>query len=445
MAEKDKISELPADIIDIILGFLPIQEAARTAILSSFWKDVWFSLTKLKFGCGFFDYLCLKYSDAEGVKIAPIFEVINKILMRHNGPIQKIVFNFFGELFALLPAEFDDEDIANLLEDNLNQWFLLLTQNGVEEIDISCCIDIEERCRVPNCIFSCPTLKRLILFNVSVELIDASCVLPNVTSLCLDLVNFKPRNCSDYVVYLPMLEDLSFVECDDIFHFNIVAPKLGSLKIFLPYCSCYDYKEFGVLPPNLDLRSISSLVLSCSTCCFEMFIEELTRVGNAPALNIELLKLHISKCSFSPDNMNNSAFIHLLRACPKLCELDMWGLEPRPPPCLPLPLTFPFSFHRFPVPVEDGSTLAASEAPAAIDGCRGGVLQQQASGISLSSRSNGVSSSRRLSSMACGLCRSVGSGDSMRSPHLRDVVMAVTTTELINGVVDPGSGKQSSW
>nr|GMD81214.1 hypothetical protein Iba_chr13eCG9420 [Ipomoea batatas] len=44
--------------------------------------------------------------------------------------------------------------------------------------------------------------------------------------------------------------------------------------------------------------------------------------------------------------------------------------QPRSPPFLPLPLTFPFSFYRLPVPVEDGSTLAASEAPAAIDGYR---------------------------------------------------------------------------
>ncbi|XP_019149874.1 PREDICTED: uncharacterized protein LOC109146680 [Ipomoea nil] len=156
---------------------------------------------------------------------------------------------------------------------------------------------------------------------------NASFVLLSVTSLCLDHVNFKPRNFLDYVVYFPMLEDLSFVECNNIFDFNIVAPKLGSLNIIPRKFLCYCYKGFGVLQPNLDLRSISGLNLDCSTCCFEMFIEKLTRVGNAPALNIELLKLHISSYSFPPKNINNSAFIHLLQACPKLCELDMWGLQ----------------------------------------------------------------------------------------------------------------------
>ncbi|XP_031097058.1 F-box/FBD/LRR-repeat protein At1g13570-like [Ipomoea triloba] len=294
MAGKDRISELPVNILDNILGLLPIQEAARTAILSS---RTWFSLTKLNFGCNFFDYLCLKYSNVEGGRSeSPIFDVINKILMRHNGPIHKIVFDFSEELLEFpFFEEFEFKDRVNLLSYNLNQWFLLLTQNGVEEIVIVCHIDKDARCRVPNCIFSCPTLKRLDLYN-------------NLFRLCC---------LSSYV------EDISFLYCDKIFYFNIVAPKLGSLEIILPECCDY-FEEFGLLPPNLDFRSISSLNLECSTCCFEVFIEELNRVGQLFALNVERLMLCISSDdSCLPDNINNSAFIRLLRACPKLCELDL--------------------------------------------------------------------------------------------------------------------------
>ncbi|XP_019156735.1 PREDICTED: F-box/FBD/LRR-repeat protein At1g13570-like [Ipomoea nil] len=318
MAGKDRISELPLGILDNILGFLPIQDAARTAILSSFWKDIWLSLTKLNFGYGFINYIRLKYAEGGKLQLL-IFDVIYKILMRHSGPIHKIVLDFSEEEFEFnFNEEFDLEDIPNL-SNNLKQWFLLLTQNGVEEIDISA--SVEAQCRVPNCIFSCPTLKRLKLSTVPLELIN--CVLPNVTSLCLDCVDFEPTNRRDYVYHLPMLEDLSFVYCYGIFDFNIVAPKLGSLKIDLPECFCYDFKEFGVLPASLDLRSISSLDLGCETCCFETIIGKLTRVGHAPALNIELLKLAI----YPPYNINNFAFIHLLRACPKLCELDICHLE----------------------------------------------------------------------------------------------------------------------
>ncbi|XP_019179210.1 PREDICTED: uncharacterized protein LOC109174428 [Ipomoea nil] len=93
------------------------------------------------------------------------------------------------------------------------------------------------------------------------------------------------------------------------------------MEIILSECfSCC--KECGVLPPNLDLRSISSLKLKCSTCCFEVFVDELTRVGHAHALNVELLSLDISNSDFTK-YIKNSAFIHLLRSCPKLCELDI--------------------------------------------------------------------------------------------------------------------------
>ncbi|XP_019194846.1 PREDICTED: uncharacterized protein LOC109188675 [Ipomoea nil] len=232
--------------------------------------------------------------------------------MRHNGSIHKIVFDFSREI-----VDFPfSEDIDNLLEDNMNQWFLLLNQNGVEEIDISCFED--SGYLVPNWIFSCPTLKRLKLSNVVVELANAY-VLPNVTSLNLEYVEFVHENCSDYVVYLPMLEDLSFRNCENIFYFNIVAaPKRCSLVVSFDYWSWHNPK---VMLPNFDLGCISSLDLKCPVRYLEMFIEELNTVGQPFALNVEHLKLCISTASCLRDDIN--PFIQLMRACPKLCELDI--------------------------------------------------------------------------------------------------------------------------
>nr|GMD34357.1 E4 SUMO-protein ligase PIAL2-like isoform X2 [Ipomoea batatas] len=79
----------------------------------------------------------------------------------------------------------------------------------------------------------------------------------------------------------------------------------------------------------------------------------------------------------------------------------------------------------------------ASEAPAAIDGCRGGVLQQQASVSDGGDGRSGVATTVMAMVWA--------PVTACRLPTFEDVIMAVTTTELINGVGDPGSGKQSSW
>nr|GMD68555.1 hypothetical protein Iba_chr12dCG10300 [Ipomoea batatas] len=68
--------------------------------------------------------------------------------------------------------------------------------------------------------------------------------------------------------------------------------------------------------------------------------------------------------------------------------------QPRSPSCLPLPLTFPFSFHRVPVPVEDGSALAASEAPAF-------SMQQHDERIDRHQQSNATTSDLRFILPSC--------------------------------------------
>ncbi|CAH9119691.1 unnamed protein product [Cuscuta europaea] len=60
----DRFSELPSEILDKILGLLDIQEAARMAILSKFWREMWFNLTDLNFDCNFFYHIEKKYSSA---------------------------------------------------------------------------------------------------------------------------------------------------------------------------------------------------------------------------------------------------------------------------------------------------------------------------------------------------------------------------------------------
>lgn len=51
---RDTISQFPVDILDHILGLLPIKNAARAAVLSSVWRGGWSSLTQLNFDDHFF-------------------------------------------------------------------------------------------------------------------------------------------------------------------------------------------------------------------------------------------------------------------------------------------------------------------------------------------------------------------------------------------------------
>ncbi|XP_031121025.1 F-box/LRR-repeat protein At3g59200-like [Ipomoea triloba] len=319
MAQKDRISELSKDVLDKILSFLPIHEAARMAVLSTFWRDIWFSLAQLHFDRRFLLHIWKKYSHAHSdirtqnvqdmkkninMDLFAALYVVNKVLIQHNGLIRKFVFDFAfsnrGETFRSRSFDFD-------------QWLLFVTRKCVEEIHLS--LMPKDQYSLPNCIFSCPTLRVLYVCGVSIGPINDPCILPNITSLCFKNVDFNPRDYSvDFPVDVPMLENLSFESCSNLPDFNITAQKLHSLRID----SCPKYQ----LPFHLDLGSIRTLDLDYSS--MEGFVNEFTGRGlqQPLALDVEYLMLstkyhrHYLKDVYS-------AFIQLLQICPKLCKLDI--------------------------------------------------------------------------------------------------------------------------
>ncbi|XP_019149811.1 PREDICTED: F-box/LRR-repeat protein At2g42720-like isoform X2 [Ipomoea nil] len=316
--QRDRISELPADILDKILSFLPIQEAARMAVLSTFWRDIWFSLTELDFGWWFFVHIRKKHFHAHSdirtqniqdetknsnIWIFAGLYVVNKVLIQHNGLIRKFVFNF-----DFLNRSFSTKTLRSRSFD-FDQWLLFVTRKGVEEIHFS--LMPEDEYTLPNCIFSCPTLRRLDVCGVSIGPISDPCILPNVTSLCFKNVDFNPR---DHLVDVPMLENLSFEICYNLHDFNFTAQKLHSLRI--------DSCPFYQLPFNLDLRSIRTLDLDCSS--MQGFVNGFTGRGLQQPLELDVEYLMLSTEDYH-DHVEDvySAFIHLLRICPKLCKLDI--------------------------------------------------------------------------------------------------------------------------
>ncbi|CAH9113362.1 unnamed protein product [Cuscuta europaea] len=293
MAAEDRISGLPSDILDHILGLLPIRDAARTSALSTAWRDVWLSLSQLIFDTNFFHHIHDRYIEECAML------VIDKILMRHNRPLRKFVFHF-GNFFG---AKRDTK--SSWVE--FDEWLLYLTINGVEELDLSFFGSSGCAYELPDFIFSCSTLKKLHLHGVYVEPIKVPCIFPNVTSLCLQDIQFDSRNLLYSPKDLPMLESL---ECEDISGFNITAPKLRSLKIS-------NVTSHDILPVTLDLKPIFALHLDY--CSAKDFIKELTRLGKqGTTLNVGHLKLHL----YDEDD-EIPAFFNLLRLCPNLYKLDI--------------------------------------------------------------------------------------------------------------------------
>nr|GMD24064.1 F-box/FBD/LRR-repeat protein At1g13570-like [Ipomoea batatas] len=219
----------------------------------------------------------------------------------HNGTIRKFVMSFYCvEIRAIRSRSYD-----------FDQWLLLVTRKGVEEIYIR--FD-KEAYRLPGCVFSCSTLKRVHLYGVVVEPINFPCILPNVASLCFECVEFGPINCLDCAIDVPVLEKLSFIRCLRIFHFDITVLKLCSLTI--EFCLSTVMDKF--LPVNLDLRSISTLDLGGHLQFPEVFF-----LLSKHTLNVEYLKLSCFYEFYTKSDRSSSVFVHLLRLCPKLHKLDI--------------------------------------------------------------------------------------------------------------------------
>ncbi|CAH9103855.1 unnamed protein product [Cuscuta epithymum] len=299
MEAKDRISELPTDICDHILGLLPINESARISVLSTFWRDAWLSLTHLKFDGDFFNYFKHHY-----MRESTMY-VINKILMRHKGPVRRFVFHFsnFGKHSYSYGAMATSRRWADF-----DRLLLLITGNGVEEIDL---FFQPNKYILRDCIFCCLTLKKLSLFGVFIEKINFPCIFPNVTSLCLGDVEFDSRNLLDYAAVIPTLESLT---CRTSPALNISAPKLSSLKINPSAHGIHGTVVDSILPRNLDIRHVRSLHLGGPF--LKTFVNDLDRMGLLQtALNVEHLELTVS---FENDDI--SALALLLNMCPKLSK-----------------------------------------------------------------------------------------------------------------------------
>lgn len=87
----DRLSNLPLNVIDLILEHLPVHDVARMSILSKKWRDVWVMHPHLVLDDLFFKQL-LSNKGSEKDKHAQVSEIsrtISNILLVHTGPISK--------------------------------------------------------------------------------------------------------------------------------------------------------------------------------------------------------------------------------------------------------------------------------------------------------------------------------------------------------------------
>ncbi|KAF9595856.1 hypothetical protein IFM89_005342 [Coptis chinensis] len=145
--EPDVISSLPQPIISHIASFLPTEEAIRSTILSTSWRNVCSSLSNLEFNQAYFKK---KKLDSE------VFSrFVSHTLRSHDGSdVHKFTLEAY---FETLPEPM-----------LVNEWISFAVQHNVKEIYIS--LHTMTPVTLPCCLFTSPTITLLDLFDFRLKL-----------------------------------------------------------------------------------------------------------------------------------------------------------------------------------------------------------------------------------------------------------------------------------
>ncbi|XP_074349162.1 F-box/FBD/LRR-repeat protein At1g13570-like [Apium graveolens] len=212
----EKISELPPNLQETILAFLPTKYAVRASILSKKWRYCWTRVPRLIFDDLFNRLMSrlIKTRDPE-LSAHKFVTVINKVLLLHNGPILEFYLHF--------PEEFCDNQI---IHEYIDQWIPLFSRKGIKKLTLHESPGDEDFPAHTTHDYSSLDLTHLTLLNVRFQYTPA---LGRITYLTnLELVN-ATSNFGEGVFDCPVLEKLTLILCKGLHHTNFCAPNLKCL------------------------------------------------------------------------------------------------------------------------------------------------------------------------------------------------------------------------
>ncbi|KAJ8561481.1 hypothetical protein K7X08_033958 [Anisodus acutangulus] len=202
----DFLSNLPDNVINLILIHLPCKDAVRTSILSKKWKYIWCRLTE-------FALDEWHWKSPKGL-IDPTFKfmkIINQLLTHHEGPITK---------FTL--------DIHSLEScPKIDNFIYFLSRNGVQHLVLR--LPCWKPYKLPSLLFTCSQLRHLSLCGCLIHPPSAFKGFNKLISLELRLVTISSELLEKLIAHCPLLEQLVLVEMLEVLNIvEINAPMLRS-------------------------------------------------------------------------------------------------------------------------------------------------------------------------------------------------------------------------
>ncbi|KAH6756216.1 hypothetical protein C2S53_004315 [Perilla frutescens var. hirtella] len=204
---EDRLSELPDSLIFEIFGFLPTVDVVRTTVLSNRWKNLWTTTPNLTFNDTMMG----------GTDKARNF--INGALKLWRG-IKLLKFSVHL-----------CEKLEMSMVSDINSWVRFATEKEVEDL----CLDLtfqdnQVMCWVPQCLYSCSSLKALSLVGCFIY-IQGGLQWNQLKSLKIDNDWLKHNIVNQILCSCPQLEVLSFSVYESNDSLNVQSSSLKELTI----------------------------------------------------------------------------------------------------------------------------------------------------------------------------------------------------------------------
>ncbi|KDP20236.1 hypothetical protein JCGZ_08635 [Jatropha curcas] len=214
IVDHDMISNIPQNVTENILARLPLQEAVRTSLLSKNWRHKWKTVPLV------FDNTFENHFKAQPPAKNELLLIIFQVLLLCRCPVIKFTLSISG--MESCP------EIDHMLD--------FLTRNGIQELTL--CIKKGKPHTIPQCIFSCKTLRHMHLSSCSFKLPVAFDGLNELISASFNDVCFNTNAAvENLLLKCPLLERLELTNCQNVDHLDISAPNLKFLSISLLFKS----------------------------------------------------------------------------------------------------------------------------------------------------------------------------------------------------------------
>ncbi|KAK1429020.1 hypothetical protein QVD17_11219 [Tagetes erecta] len=289
----DRISRLPTGLIETILCLLPIQEAARTSILSREWKYYWTKIPQIAFiedtfqvsnGGGELSILEQRLGIISDRKVitarCKLFHAIYQVLLMHQGPIYDFTLSM----------------VTNGSRVEIDLIILhLFKRNTIKVLKL----DFNGSYRLPSSLFSLHQLTDLYLIDCLLDHLPSASVFgTNLTTLYFQEIRTSEKLLLRLLSSCPLLKRLTIMsDCGTIYvsgdstitNLFECLPVIEYLNVWFFLFEC-----FLPLPKELPTKLVhlKCLCMECVCFCYEYSVPLFVLlIRSSPSL--EKLKLEI--------------------------------------------------------------------------------------------------------------------------------------------------------